>query len=369
MKIEMNAGTLLGLVRAAKAAVPSRTTRPVLECVKLTARDGGVCVEATDLDVGLRQSAGGVAVQRAGEAAVKAERLLAVLADVPGDVRLTADGDTLLVERVGAKGKWQVPAFDPSEFPSVPELIAGGSFTASSADLLGAIGQAEYAANKSDNSPRYAVNGLLFEADAAAGKAVVVGTDLKRIGTATTPCNCTGDWPASVLVPLKAVKAACGILGDGEVSVTANANEVLFTVDGAVVYSRLVSGKFPMWRQIVPKKSSHTFGLCPVAFGKAVADAAKTSDEESKRVDIAFSPGKAVLVARGPDTGRSEVEVDLPGVEFELDIAFDPSYLQAVCRSCLGAGDDTMGVEITDREKPAVFKWSSGMALVMPMGL
>jgi DNA polymerase-3 subunit beta len=365
VKIEIPGWELLALVKEAQTAVAARTTKPVLTCVLLDAHDDLLTVTGMDLEVGCRRTASAV-VRRAGRCCVPADRLAKVLGEIAGVAELHADGDTLVVRVVGQKSKWTLPVYDAAEFPDFPQAIDGGKFTAEASALVRALDQSEYAAGRQDSSPRYAVNALLVEA--VDGGVSLVGTDTKRIGSAGVTAAVDG-WPEGVLVPLRAVKAIrAAVAGfDGPVVVTANRNEIEVVAGGACVWSRLVSGRFPMWRQIVPKTSAHTFVADAAALGAKVKQAAVTADDELRRVDVTFSPGLVRMAAKGAETGASEVEMPL-AIDFDLEIAFDPVYLRGVCAACLEAGGSEMTVRITDSSKPAVFEWGGGMALVMPMG-
>lgn len=361
----MPAGEMRDLLKGVGVAAATRAVQPVLTGVKLEAHDDLLTASATDLEVGVRRAVPAV-VRRAGACCLDHARLLKVLAEVDGVVELAAEGDGVRVRVVGQKGKWDLPARDPAEFPAVPEANGGAGATADAPALHKAIRQAEYAANRKDNSPRYSVNGVRFEAGGPG--LMLVGTDLKRVGVGECPAAVGDGWPADVLVPVRAVKMIAALPDYGTVSLSATRNDLIVTAGDTVVYTRLVNGKFPDWRKIVPKGAAHTFAADAAGFGAAVRRAAVTSDDESKRVDIRFAGGVATLTARGPDTGESEVEVDVPGADFEMAVAFDPAYLGDIFRACLEAGSPTCEVELTDGCKPAVFRWAGGMGLVMPMG-
>ena len=85
-------------------------------------------------------------------------------------------------------------------------------------------------------------------------------------------------------------------------------------------------------------------------------------------MDFHFSGNKVTMQARGPETGSSEVELELPEYPGDdIDLAFDPSYLTEMFRAI--DGEPTATLEMTNREKPAVFRVGDQyMYLVMPMG-
>ena len=85
----------------------------------------------------------------------------------------------------------------------------------------------------------------------------------------------------------------------------------VFKTDRATVYSRLVEGRFPPYKEILPKKANARIPLKVTEFMTAIRQAAIMTDEESKRVNFNFAPGKLTLAAQGAASGRSKVETEL----------------------------------------------------------
>lgn len=367
MRIEIAVHELQKLVKLAGMGAASRSTKPTLMGVKLDAHDDMLTASGTDLDVGVSRTIA-CQVRRAGACVIPWSKVSQLLGEIDGFVELSADESGCVVKQMGTRNKWDFPTTDAAEFPDVPSDHAGGSFTCRGESLTRALDQSEYACGKNDNSPRFSINGLLFEADADG--VAVVGTDLKRIGTAAVEAKVNGEFPKGVLVPLKAVSLLRSVLAGqpDDVTVHAGTNDALVKCGGTVVYSRLVQGKFPEWQKIKPKKSEYSLTLDAAAFEAKVRQAAITSDEENKRVDMVFTPGGVTMRAMGAESGSSDVWLELPGSTAEVEIAFDPRYLIGVGKACLQSGSTEMTLEMTNCEKPAVFKWTGGMGLVMPMG-
>ncbi|MGL4421498.1 MAG: DNA polymerase III subunit beta, partial [Gemmataceae bacterium] len=145
-------------------------------------------------------------------------------------------------------------------------------------------------------------------------------------------------------------------------------NEVLFENGPVILYSRLVEGKFPPYRDIIPKKFGTRLTLYAPDFLAVVRQAAIMTDDQTKRVDFSFEPGILTLRAQGADTGSSEVSLELPEYTgSKIDIAFDPSYLVEMLRAI--EGTPTIQLDLTDKRTPAVFRAGDNyLYLVMPMG-
>ena len=107
--------------------------------------------------------------------------------------------------------------------------------------------------------------------------------------------------------------------------------------------------------------------LAAAEFLSRVRQAAVMTDDETKRVDFHFEAGSATLKAQGAETGTGEVTLELPDYAGpEVDIAFDPQYLVEFLRAI--DGEPTISLEMTDGQRPAVFRVGEGyLYLVMPL--
>lgn len=364
MKFGIEVSDFLVAVQEAARAAASKSTKPVLTCVRLEAADDTLTASGTDMETGAKRTVSGVKVTGGGVCVLHPDKLLATLKEVGGWAEVEVTGEQL---KVKAGGTWKFPIHgETDEFSAVPDLDAA-AFTLPAEGLARLLRQVTPAANRKDNSPRYQVNGVLCETEGGVFR--LVGTDLKRLAVGELAADSL-PAVAGALLPLKTAKLLDALLsGGGEVSCRFGPNEALFECGPSVLYTRLMQGKYPMWRQIVPKKAAVKFTISAAEFGAKVRQAAVTSDDESKRVNLAFTPGLVTMTATGPETGASEVTLDLVGSEADLNIAFDPLYLLDALKAALEAGEgEPVTLEMTDREKPAVVRYANGFTLVMPMG-
>jgi DNA polymerase-3 subunit beta len=369
MKVSCIREGLLTACQQVQTAVAARTTKPILSNIKATAHDDALVLMATDLEIGIRYELRGVKVARAGSAILPVTRLVSILRETADD-EITLDvGPEMTTIRL-TSGKFELPTSDPAEFPEIPSFDHDGRFHEIKAgDLKSMIRRTAFAAEKKE-STRWAVTGVLWEAEGS--KARLVATDTKRLAMTEGPAEVHGKpeaKPQSHLIPAKAIQLLeRNLTDDGEtIQVTLKPNEALFQTERALIHTRLVEGRFPPYRDIIPKKHAVKLTLPVPEFLSRVRQAAIMTDEESKRVDFHFEKGKVTLSARGPETGSSEVVMMLPDYDGgTVDIAFDPAYLTEMLRAI--EGEPTATLEMSDGQKPAVFRvGDTYLYLVMPL--
>jgi len=372
MKVTCQRESLLTACQLVSAAVAARTTKPILSNVKATAADDGLTLVAYDTEVGIRYELRGIQVGRAGSAILPITQLVQILRE-SGDDDISLDADDSGTKVKAGTSRFQMPGYPVDEFPDLPTFDDGGRYHEVTAGVLRTmIRRTAFAADKKD-STRFALSGVLWEAEGKIAR--LVATDSKRLAVCEGPATIYGppeSTKGSHLVPAKTMGLLeRNLTDDGElVRVGLRPNEALFQTERAMIYSRLVEGRYPPYRDIIgqTRKSAGVKVPLPVGpFLARVRQAAIMTDDESKRVDMTFEPGKVTMQARGTATGSSEVE--LPLAEYdgpEVNIAFDPQYLVEFLRAL--DGEPTVTLEMSDGTKPALFRAGDNyLYLVMPL--
>src|SRR5262249_21772262 len=143
-------------------------------------------------------------------------------------------------------------------------------------------------------------------------------------------------------------------------------NDVLMKTERAIIYSRLVEGRFPNYRQVLPTKHAAKIPLTVGPFLSAVRQAAIMTDEESKRVIFTFAKKKLTLQAHGHESGRSKVEMPVEHDGKAIEISFDPKFLVDMLRVL--EPDAPLVLEVTDSATPALFRNESNyLYVVVPL--
>jgi DNA polymerase-3 subunit beta len=367
MIIQCQRDGLLAACQLVGVAVAARTPKAILTNIKAVAEADRLTLIGTDLEVGIRYELAGVRVEEAGEAILPASRLTSILRESP-DAEVAVDADERRCKVSTTASEYEMPSEDPSAFPDVPAFGDAKYHELTAGVLRTMIRRTTFAAAKQDT--KYAITGILWEVEDK--KARLVATDTRRLALAVGPATVTAPVETkgqSHLVPVKAMSLLERTLhDDGElVKVCLRANDVLFQTEKATIVSRLLEGRYPPYRDIIPKKAAAKIPLPVEGFLSAVRQAAIMTDEESKRVAFQFAPGKLTLQAHGAATGKSKVEMPLPDFSgAAISINFDPNFLIDMLK-VLDPGE-VVQLDLVDPQKPALFRAGEDyLYLVMPL--
>ncbi len=363
MKAHFHREGLLAAFQIASAAVAPRDVKPILRNLKAIAETDRCTLMATDLELGIRLEVRGVKVEEPGEAILPSARTLAILRESP-DEELALEADTNQCVVRGQYNEFEMPGEDPANFPDVPAFAEEKYHELTAGCLREMIRRTIFAV--AAENPRYALTGILWEVEPS--QARLVATDGRRLAVVQGPATAHGEHETknqTPVVPTKAMSLLERNLQDPDevVRVSIRPNEVLFKTERAMIYTRLVEGRYPPYREVFPKKQTVKVALTAGPFLAAVRQAAIMTDEESKKVVFTFAKKKLTLQASGAETGRSKVELPLDYDGKSLEIKFDPRFLTDMLRVL--EPDAALTLELVDGGSPALFRIGTDYSYVL----
>ena len=262
MKITCLREPLTAAFSLAASIAPNRSPKEILQNVKVTADGGKITLTATDMEVGIRlELQEGVEIESEGTALLPVQRTMAILRE-SNDEQLTFETDDSGVGVKGNRSKFKLPGSNPDEFPSVTGFDEDSYHVIPTRLFREMVRRTVFATDA--ESSRYALGGVLLEMEG--NSVIAVGTDGRRLARMEGSGDPQGDHKttgSSTIVPTRAIHLMERALSDSDetVDVAARSNDLLLRTPRAVIYSRLVEGRYPVWRQVFPKLS-HSIVYC-----------------------------------------------------------------------------------------------------------
>ncbi|HVP13039.1 MAG TPA: DNA polymerase III subunit beta [Phycisphaerae bacterium] len=364
MKCNCDRATLSEALSATSSVIASRTPKPILQCVRLTAEQDALVLTAYDQEVGLRYRVQQVEVTKPGETLVPGDRLLAIVRESQ-DETLAFEAEADLLHIRGRDSHFQVVGQNVREFPPVPDMEGEPDFVVKVGELRAAVERTVFAAARENT--RYAINGVLWQKSDK--KLQLVATDGRRLALSTASLEKASKEEASAIVPLKPLT----LLGrlhfeaDEALEVRLSPNQIVMRTERATISSVLVEGRFPKWEDVLPHDLDKKLTLSTSQFLSGVTRAALLASMESKGIRMHLHDRKMTLSSRSAEQGEATVEVDLPDYTGgDLLIGFNPEFLRDALRVC----EEQVTFELKEGAKPGVL--TSGPKfkyVVMPVNL
>ena len=326
MKFNVSSTELLkGLLDVSKA-IPAKSVLPILENFLFVLTDDGLEVTASDSELTLRTKVEVDNISSQGSMAVPARHMIELLKSLPDQpVEISTSGETSF-ECKWASGNSTLPYFAAEDYPEIKGVGENAeTFTAGAQTLADGIGSTIYAT--SDDEMRPAMNGIFFDLDTAS--TTMVASDSHMLICYTTDDVKTGS-KSSFILHKKAAGILRSIIGKETetVEVSFDENTVVFKFDETMMICRLVIGKFPRYRDVIPQNNSNILKIDRQLFLSIVKRVSVCSNKANNHIKLDLKPGQMEISAQ--DLGFSIAAYEKVACEYngdDLTIGFKSSFL------------------------------------------
>lgn len=363
MKINSTQKDLQQVVRSAAKLVQKNPQLAVLGTLLFDASKGGVKVRATNLEIGAEYTLK-AKVEEEGIVAIPAPTLSSLVGTLKGDTPITLSTADGVVEVTTTHGTTKIKTIPHEDFPSLPRVEDGISFSLSQKHISESFESVLFCASPSMIRPELAsvyVRGDEYGLISAA-------TDSFRLAEKKVAIPKGPNFEA-ILIPAKNIPDILTFIdGVEKVGVYLDEHHITFDTSRGFITSRLTSGNFPDYTQILPKE----FGAHATVLSQDLIDALKKIaifSDTFQKVSVHINPQKKLftLTAKNNDVGETVEDVSGALEGDEISINFNHRYVNEVF-SVLNA--DSAHLAFSGPNKPLLIEGvgdNSFLYIVMPM--
>jgi DNA polymerase-3 subunit beta len=341
---------------AVAAAVPGKSPRPILQNVLLS---GGV-LSGSDLEIRIDVE---VEADPALTVLLPRDRLQAILGSVMADeITLTPDGTSCVIS--AGRGTWTLPTEDAAEYPTWEPVALKQIVRLPADQFVRAVRGVVFATD--NESSRYALGSVLVE---VAGDVVtLVATDGRRLASVTCEHDQAVD-DSQTLVPARAMEIIARLAdnaGDAGVQLEATGKELVATIGTARVTALLVEGRFPRWRDTLPKRDAKATVVTRADLLSATRAAAICTSEESRGVEYGFADG-IWLHGQSSEKGESSITCEVLEAGKKCSVKLDPAFVSEWLRGISGDAEPNVEIEAVDDQSAVVLRCGDNVGVIMPL--
>ncbi len=364
MRFVCDKSDLLNVLGIAKMVVSTNNAMSIMSNVLLHAHEGGLTIQGIDAIMGIKTAMSFVDVQEKGRSVVHLDKLVGILASLPGgDVEFVHHGSKATVRPMGGKKvkfdlkclaeeNFNAPQWDEVQYFQVPAL----ELKTAVRNTLPCI---------SDDMARFFMCGVCFEC--YDGNLALVGTDGRRMAVSTGRVEDVPDL-AGLIVPGKILKLVLKAFpSEGSIDVAFCGNSVYMRSGDTTVKSNLIEGTYPNYRRVIPSGLNLSVQVDRIELLDALTRVRQLVDVKSRKMSMAIGKGVITLEASSSDLGTASEEVTCSQSEgerlFMLNIAYMYDALNAL-------QSDKVQVRYSEPMKPLVVTpmGTDGiMHVIMPM--
>ncbi|HVB90800.1 MAG TPA: DNA polymerase III subunit beta [Acidimicrobiales bacterium] len=329
MKFRSERDALIEMLATAGRAVGGRTTSsPVLSGLLLSCQGNTLSVTGTDLDLTIVVTAEVIGIDD-GNCVIPARLSTDIVRRLePGAVTFAHGDDHITIS--AARSNFKLRTFPVVEFPAVARA-SEPTTQLPEALLSEAVRQVVRAASHDDARPLL-TGVLLSQVD---GSIRMVATDSYRMAMRDLAGTHAIPGEADLLVPARALaelqRLPAGTISDqsetSRVGVAAGSNEITFWQGNVQISTRLLEGRYPDYKQLIPEHYPNRLHLGKETFLAALRRVQLLVRDNTTPVRLSMRQGGVDLTVVSQEVGDASESVDGDFSGEDLIIAFNPSYL------------------------------------------
>ena len=340
MKIKVDKSVITDAVTPIMGAVSNKNTLAAVEGILITTNgDDGCTLTSFDLEKGFRIKIPARVIE-SGSYIINGNRFNQIIRTMPeGELTISVDSK-LTVKIVGGKSEFELSAIEGADFPALPEFRSDIKFTINQGVLRQMILRTSFAVAQNEN--RAALNGAYFVFSEE--KIRIVACDGNRLAVRDQKCkisSVTDRKPEiSFILPGKTLTELLKLLKseDEDITITVTRRNGVFEADGLLFFSRLIDGEYLDYNRFIPAQSRIHAELDTETFIRSLERAFLVSEDRTlgqtkSYVKCNFSEG-ILKISSVSANGRVYDEINVDGVENELEIGFNCRYLLEALRAC-----------------------------------
>lgn len=349
----------------ANSVIPSKSPKPILTNVFVTATGDTLELVGTDLDVSLRyRISDQVKVVEPGTVVVSARILHDFVRDFSGEtVELSTKDQNCIV--TSDEDSAELVTSDVDEFPEVASFEEAGAFSLQAGTFTALVNKTQFAAAREQG--RYAMHGVLVEI--GDGLLKMVATDGRRLALANAPMDTqSGQRPQKqCIVPTRGTQLVARVMSDplDQVKLLFTESQLGIRTRNAEVFARLLDGEFPRYGAVIPAESRNYCEADAALLERKIRLVANVTGEEARAVRFSLSNGRLELF--GHSAGRGEAHAYMP-VDYkgqDAEIAFNPDY---VIDGLKNSESGLVKLEFNEKTSPGKFNLGENyIYIVMPI--
>jgi len=306
---------------------------PILNNILIKAQQGNIEFISTNLEIGVKHQVRGK-IESEGEFTVDAKLITEYvnLLTSGEKVEIQEKENELRVESGNYKTK--IKGESAKDYPLIPSINEENAYVCDFNELKKALASVVFAVSNNDN--RVELTGVLFTFNKK--NLSLAATDSYRLAEKNIKLKKGKEGEEEkVIVPAKTIQELLRIFNNfdlsqeaenlDQVKICLSDNQILFSFDSVSLISRIINGRYPDYKQIIPNKSQTEILVNRQEMIRAIKAVSLFSKTGINDITAVFLKNKISLSAFSGSSGESQVDLDANVKGGDNEITINYRYL------------------------------------------
>ncbi|MDY6029343.1 MAG: DNA polymerase III subunit beta [Acidaminococcaceae bacterium] len=318
-------------IQTVQRAIISKPSTPIFSGIHIIAQDNHITLQAMDLNMAMSCTVEAEVLEE-GEAVISAKHFSELVRKLSSEkIKISKNKDNKNITVESGKSEFKLLLMNEDDYPKFPEFDADKFIELEDEKIKELIRKTIFACSSDESRPLF--TGILLEV--GEGKITFVGTNTHRLAIKSVAAE--GAEPMSIIIPSKVLAEIYrNLAGDvpQSVKISLLSNQIMVNIDNVIIVSRLIEGKFPDYRKVIPPK----FAVKTAVNIKELAAAVErvslfSTDANYSIVKMNVKNGEINLTSSSPEVGMGLEVIPCNTEGEELNVALNSKYVLDILKN------------------------------------
>ncbi len=369
MQFVVKRDILLKSLNFVQGVVEKKNTLPILSNVLLQLKDNKLSIIATDLDIIFYDEVSDVKILKEGSTTTSAAILYDILRKISSNAELNFNlksENKLSLKSENAD--FNLLCLPTDNFPTFADEFEGQEISLNNQRFLKLLNKTRISISNDDT--RHYLNGIFLHLTEAHGRNFLTGvaTDSHRLSSSSLEIEKTTDF-TSLILPRKTVFQLCSLLSETaeKLLMQTSDNKVKFSLGNMKLISKVIDGKFPDYKKVVPTNNDKTLIVSSKDFISSIERVASVSLDRKEGVKLSINKDNIQLSVNSANSGEGNEKIKAEFSSESLNISFNSKYLIDIASE---VEDKNLKINLKDSVSPVLIEDiadKNSYYVIMPM--
>ena len=368
MQFVVKRDILLRSLNFVQGIVEKKNTLPILSNVLLQLKDKKLSIVATDLDIIFYDEISSIQTIKEGSTTTSAAILFDILRKVSSnsDLNFELKSENKLSLKSDS-ADFNLLCLPTDNFPTFSDEFEGQEMSVESNKFLKLLNKTKISISNDDT--RHYLNGIYLHITEGHGRNFLTGvaTDSHRLSSSSLEIE-NSDFN-SLILPRKTVFQLCSLLSETneKLLIQSSENKIKFTVGKIKLISKVIDGKFPDYKKVVPTSNDKILVVSAKDFINSIERVASVSLDRKEGVKLIINKDNIQLSVNSANSGDGNEKINAEFSSENLNISFNSKYLIDIASEIV---DKNLKINLKDSVSPVLIEYNSdknSYYVIMPM--
>ena len=369
MQFVIKRDTLLKSLNYVQGVVEKKNTLPILSNVLLQLRGNKLSIVATDLDIVFYDEISDVEIIKEGSSTTSAAILYDILRKISSnsDIKFDLKSENKLSLQ-SDNSDFNLLCLPTDNFPTFEDNFTGNEISLDNQKFSKLIGKTRISISNDDT--RHYLNGVFLHLTEGNGKNFLTGvaTDSHRLSSSSIEVENISDFH-SLILPRKTVFQLSSLLSEnsGQLIMQTSENKIKFKIGNIKLISKVIDGKFPDYKKVVPLNNDKTLIVHSKDFVNSIERVTSVSLDRKEGVKLVINKDNLQLSVNSANSGEGNEKIKAEFNSDTLNISFNSKYLIDIASE---VEDKNLKMNLKDSVSPVLIEDSldkNSFYVIMPM--